>query len=169
MLLYHPFFDAHHCAFRLLRLLAAIPSEPVELDRIRVWDFYLLFPAHLAKATLPASGARSIRKTVEALDNPYDVLPNARRAFIRLEPIQTAAMAHLASVGLIDAKKLQDGLILRTSVPIPDQLEPRISERNQAESQIVVYLTGVFLRTPLHGKGGIRSRVDLFDHRYDLP
>lgn len=168
MLLYHPFFDANHCAFRMLRLLAATPLTKVELDRLRIWDFYLLFPSHLSRATLP-KGSYGIRKFVDSLKNPYDVLPNARRAFIRLEPIQTTALAHLASIALIEAKQLQEGIISRTSNPIPEGLIPTILERNEREKELVAYLTGIFLRTPLHGKGGLRSRIDLFDDRYDLP
>lgn len=167
MLLYHPFFDAHHCAFRMLRLLESISGQ-VESERLRIWDFYLLSPSHLAEAELPR-GTTGIRTIVRLMANRYDVLPNARRAFIRLEPIQVAALAHLASVGLIEAKSLKDGIVQRTALPIPEALLPLILERNQSESTVILFLTGPFLRTPLHGKGGLRTRTDLFDHRYDIP
>src|SRR5690349_21662151 len=136
MLLYHPFFDARHCVFRILRLLERVGRKDVELQRLRIWDFYLLFPEALIKARLPQGNIR-LRRQLEASRNSYDVMPDAKRAFVRLEPIQEAALRHLAAKELIDAKRLLDGKVLRTDAPIPDELVALINERNTASATVL--------------------------------
>lgn len=166
MLLYHPFFDAYHCTFRLLQLLEKVRSVEVETPRLRVWDFYLLFPAALQDAQLPR-GSTHLRSTVQKIENRYEVLPDARRAFSRLEPIQNAALAHLAATKLINADSLKAGKVLRTELPVPDELANLVREKNAQANEVLNFLVTRFLEVPMFGRGGIRMRTDLFDNRYD--
>lgn len=167
MLLYHPYADARHCVFRLLRLLEHISSREVELQRLRIWDFYLLFPEALAMITLPRGNA-ALKHQLEAGRNSYDVMPDTKRAFARLEPMQQAAVRHLAAKGLIDARQLSDGKVVRTGTPLPDELRSMIVERNATGAALVNFLTTTFFTLELYGSQGVRQRTDLFDHRYDL-
>jgi hypothetical protein len=166
MLLYHPFFDAYHCTFRLLRLLETVGRVEVETPRLRVWDFYLLFPAALQDAQLPR-GSTSLRSAVQKTESRYEVLPDARRAFTRLEPIQNAALAHLAATKLINADSLKSGKVVRTEQPVPDDMTKLIHEKNAQTDEVLKFLVTRFLEVPMFGKGGIRKRTDLFDNRYD--
>ena len=44
MILYNNAFDLYHTIFRMLHLLSKIEEDKViEIDRIRIWDYYLLF------------------------------------------------------------------------------------------------------------------------------
>lgn len=167
MLLYHPFSDARHCVFRMLRLLEHIGQREVELQRLRIWDFYLLFPEALALITLP-SGNTALKRQLNASRNVYDVMPDTKRAFARLEPMQQAAVRHLAAKNLIDASQLRDGKVVRTGIPLPDELRSMIVERNAASDALVNFLTTTFFTLELYGSQGVRQRTDLFDHRYDL-
>lgn len=167
MLLYHPFSDARHCVFRLLRLLEQIGQREVELQRLRIWDFYLLFPDALTAATLPR-GNLALRRQLESYRNSYDVMPDAKRAFARLEPMQQAAVRHLAAMDLIDPKQLRDGKVARTASPIPDELASLIRARNVEGALLIAFLTTAFFDLELYGAQGVRQRTDLFDHRYDL-
>jgi len=167
MLLYHPYSDARHCVFRLLRLLEHIGTREVELQRLRIWDFYLLFPEALTLIRLP-QGNTKLKRQLEAGRNSYDVMPDTKRAFARLEPMQQAAVKHLAAKGLIDAKQLSDGKVVRTGTPLPDELRSMILERNASASALVKFLTTTFFTLELYGSQGVRHRTDLFDHRYDL-
>jgi hypothetical protein len=166
-LLYHPFSDARHCVFRLLRLLEEIGQREVELQRLQIWDFYLLFPDALILATLPR-GNLVLRRQLEFKRNSYDVMPDAKRAFARLEPIQQAAVRHLAVKDLIDPKQLRDGKVVRTTADLPDELASLIRERNAESALLVKFLTTTFLDIELYGAQGVRQRTDLFDHRYDI-
>jgi len=166
MLLYHPFFDACHCTFRMLRLLEKIGRIEIEIARLRVWDFYLLFPTALEDAQLPR-GSAGIRAIVQKTKSRYEILPDARRAFNRLEPIQSAALAHLAATRLIDADALKEGKAVRTDLLVPEELAKLLREKNARNDEILEFLVTRFLDVPIFGKGGLRMRTDLFDNRYD--
>ena len=166
MLLYHPFFDAYHCTFRLLKLLDKVGRREIETSRLRVWDFYLLFPTALQNVQLPR-GATGLRSSVRKMKNRYESLPDARRVFSRLEPTQNAALAHLAATQLIDADLLKVGTSVRTALPVPDDLAQRIHTTTPQVEEVLTFLVTHFLDVPMFGKGGIRMRTDLFDNRYD--
>lgn len=170
MLLYHPFFDPHHCVFRILRLLEKAGPVEIEVQRLRIWDFYLLFPTAINEAQLP-KGQTAIRRVVKRMENRYESLPDSRRAFTRLEPIQSAALAHLSAIGVIDAQQLVEGKVLRTGMALPSELNELIKNRNAEATGVSIldFLTSAFLELPLYGDKGVRYRTDLFDHRYDIP
>jgi hypothetical protein len=148
-------------------LLEKIGQREVELQRLRIWDFYLLFPDALTEVTLPR-GNLALRRQLESNRNSYDVMPDAKRAFARLEPMQQAAVGHLATKDLIDPKRLRDGKVARTAIPIPHELTRLIEERNVEQASLIKFLTTSFFDLELYGTQGVRQRTDLFDHRYDL-
>jgi hypothetical protein len=94
---------------------------------------------------------------------------DAKRAFARLEPMQQAAVRHLAAKDLIDPKRLRDGKVARTTTLIPSELASLIQERNTDGALLIKFLTTAFFDLDLYGAQGVRQRTDLFDHRYDLP
>lgn len=45
MIIYNQAFDLYHCIFRILNFLNRFnPSDIIEVDKLRIWDFYFLFP-----------------------------------------------------------------------------------------------------------------------------
>ena len=86
MLVYHHAFDIYHCAYRVLQILEHMKSNDVEIDRIRIWDFYLTFPNEARKISFPKELAdlKKIFKVNEP--NPYDDLIDPRRILIRMQP-----------------------------------------------------------------------------------
>lgn len=152
----------------MLRLLEKVGRTEVEVARFKVWDFYVLFPFALGSIQLPQA-ARRIRSMAQQLENRYEVLQDHRRAFLRLEPIQNAALAHLSALGFINGDRLLDGCVARTGTPFPEPLLDLIRQRNAADEELLRFLTTTFMDLPLYGKGGVRVRTDLFDHRYDRP
>lgn len=168
MLLYHPFFDPHHCAFRLLRLLLALKGRPIEVDRLRVWDFYLLFPRALDHASLPRSHAAKIRSLLKRrYASQYEMLPDLRIMFLRLEPIQSSALAHIASRNIVEPSAYQSNMVILANQGLSSDLVSRLQASNDADAELVGFLINAFLEVPLFGKDGIRQRSDLFDCRYD--
>ena len=85
MLIYHPAFDIYHGIFRLLRILSLAPRQKFEIERIRILDFYVLFPSELPRYTFPGR-SRPGRKQFKA-ENPYQSIADPKRIFFRLEPV----------------------------------------------------------------------------------
>jgi|SRR5665213_151204 len=166
MLIYNPAFDIQHAIFRVLRLLTAAPKENFEVDRIRVLDFFLLFPEQLEALRFP-SAIRKQRSLFVAGYNPYRSLENPRRIFFEIEPFQISALHCLAAYDLIDNERFKAGFVARTQKPIPTTLAEAIVKRN-GESKILVDLLSVeFAKLPFFGEGGLKERSNLVEIRYD--
>ena len=46
---YHPAFDVYNCIFRMLRILICKEIKKIETSRLRLFDFYLVFPGLIKK------------------------------------------------------------------------------------------------------------------------
>lgn len=168
MLLYHPFFDPHHCVFRMLRLLMLAKKRDIEIDRLRTWDFYLLFPAALDGASLPISHSKKVRSLIKKrYKRQYELLPDIRIMFQRLEPIQISALAHLATRNIIDPEKFRRNIVCYQEDGLAGELKKRVSVNNLQDRELMDFLLTAFFENPMYGKEGIRQRSDLFDCRYD--
>jgi hypothetical protein len=166
MLIYSPAFDTYHCVFRVLRLLAALPKATYDIDRIRVLDFYLLFPATLEHVTFPREAVR-YRRLVREKRNRYERIEDPRRIFDRLQPYQFTALRFLAARNVIEPKLFTENKVQRTAAEFPPALATALSEANSRESGLIELLTGPFRNLELYGATGLRGRTQLFEYRYD--
>ncbi|WP_250478858.1 MULTISPECIES: ABC-three component system middle component 5 [unclassified Caballeronia] len=165
MLIYHPAFDAYHCVFRMLAVAERVPET--ELDKARLLDFYLLFPALVASIRLPST-LRDARKLAKAEANVYHDPLNAATTFRELRHIQEAALKCIAASGLIDKTRFESGYVTRTDRAIPGELKQKIDafiEQRQPVADIV--LKGL-ADIPLRGHDGLKHRTDLMEYKYDV-
>jgi len=166
MLLYHPAYDLFHCVFRLLRLASALPRIDHEVVRIRILDFYLLFPDQLRDLQFPREFVR-YKRQFQALENKYNSIEDPFRIFTTLEPYQSAALACLGAYGFISASALQDGKVRRTEMEIPTGIQVAMAEATNTFPALIELLSGPLASVDLYGKSGLKARSDLFEHRYD--
>ena len=167
MLVYHPAFDMHHCVFRMVRLLNRLPPGEYHIERMRILDFYLLFPCQLPKFRFPRPLMRQ-RKTFEGRSNQYEKLTDPYRIFLRLAPFQQEAFGCLAAHGLINPVRLAEGMVARTTTFLPARLKATAEEADSLVSDVIDLLTGPLKDIDLYGKDGLKARSDLFEYRYDL-
>lgn len=88
----------------MLQLMTFMKTDEVELDRLRIWDFYLTFPNEARKISYPnsLSDLRGIFK--KKPPNPYEDLIDPKRIIERMKSYQLSALKCIASYGLIDSK-----------------------------------------------------------------
>ena len=88
--MYVPAFDPFHTIFRMLYILKRFDgNETIEVDRLRIYDFYLLFPYLANKISLKSDETQlkdSRRKFIPNKFTPYNYISNSRRIFERLRP-----------------------------------------------------------------------------------
>lgn len=166
MLVYHPAFDIYNCVFRMLQLMTSMKQDEVELDRLRIWDFYLTFPNEASKIIYPTelSELKKIFKTKQ--ENPYEDLIDPKRIIERMKPYQISALRSIASYGLIDSKLLSKNRVTRTEKEIPQELFTKFSILTDEKSNIIKLITG-FDELPLYGAMGLKSRTGLIEFKYD--
>jgi hypothetical protein len=166
MLVYHPAFDIYNGVFRMLQLVTFMKQENVELDKIRIWDFYLTFPNEARKISYPTSLSELKKIFKKRPENPYEDLIDSKRIINRMKPYQMAALRCLASYGLIDSDLLAKKIISKTDKEIPSELLNKINDLSVEKSNIINLIIG-FHELPLYGKAGLKERTGLIEFKYD--
>jgi len=157
MLIYHPAFDNYHCMIRILKVLENLPKQKYSYDRIRIYDYFFLFPNDLRKITIPT--ALRHYKVIKA-ENKYNTIHNPIEVFRRISGFQYLALNALASYDLIDNALFQEKIILRTDKKVPFELNLRDFEQKYLE-----FLTSYASKLALKE---LKERTKLMEHRYEL-
>lgn len=165
MLIYHPAYDAYHCVFRMLAV-ADICRE-LEVDKARLLDFYLLFPANVALIRLPAD-LRDGRKIANEIENPYHDPLNPFATFRDMRLIQEVALKCIAASGLIDVDKLGMGFVVRTGKDIPGALQGSIKGFLDKRQPLADFILHGLSKIPLRGHDGLKHRTEMMEHKYDV-
>lgn len=165
MLIYHPAFDAYHCIFRMLAVTECV--NQLEVDKARLLDFYLLFPAAVASVRLPTT-LREARKLAKSATNVYHDPLNPATTFREMRHIQEAALKCIAASGLIDIKRFEAGFVSRTDAKIPDELKRKVDEFLTGRQPIADFVLNGLAEIPLRGHDGLKHRTELMEHKYDV-
>lgn len=167
MLIYHPAFDMYHCVFRIVRILLSLPVAEYETERVRIFDFYSLFPYLLNDIRAPRN-ATSDRKKFGALENSYEKVEDKKRFFLSLEPYQDSAIKSLASYEIIDSAALRNSRILLIPTNIPPALTVSAKNSDKRFSKDLEFFRDYLLDIELTGDTGLKQRTGLFEYRYDV-
>ena len=119
MIVYQKAFDLYHTVYRMIKLLAHFNQDGlIEIDRLRIWDYYLLYPNKMDKIKLKRE-EKDIKKIIKNYiltdDNPYEIVINDRKMFEKIKPYQMTAIKCLASYGIINKDYLQENRISNTN------------------------------------------------------
>ena len=158
---WHASRDAYHCAFRLIRLVAA-NKAPLELERVRILDMFLLYPPLLHRSSMP----QDVKTAFRTLDIPrpdkiFMRLPSAAAVFQDLRLYQNSAVAQLAARGLALPSDLQQGLLSIIEADLPDRLRERAEARNREDGGLTNFLVGPFSALPLRGVSSVYRKIGL--------
>ena len=164
MLIYHPLYDAYHCVFRLLLIIERLENVPVAT--VRLLDFYVLFPARVAKIRLPAELSYG-RTLANKSYNPYHEISNQQSVFRELAVIQDAAFSCIVGAGLIDKQQFENGIIIRTSRRLPEEITVRIDQFEEQHPEILDFILDKLSDVAIFGEGGLKHRTGLMEYRYD--
>lgn len=171
MIIYNQAFDLYHAVYRMLQLLTNFnKSEYVELDRLRIWDFYLLFPSKIydlkPKQNEKDFKARLKQFTVKK-DNPYERVYNDRKVLEKIKPYQISALHCLASYGIIDKELLLMERVSIISREVLKEYTDKFEELSARERNIITILVSHFYNIEMPGKNGFKARTNLLESRYD--
>lgn len=171
MILYNNAFDLYHTIFRLLHLLnKSAPSKRTEVDRLRIWDFYLLFPSQIFTIK-PKRHEKEFKDLIKELkikkENPYQKVYDQRKTLEKIRPYQMAALGCLASYKIIDKELLVEGIVSVTSDEILKSYVNSMGNLSPREINIITIVTSVFYDISLTGENGLKVRTDLIESKYD--
>ncbi|MGR2856882.1 hypothetical protein FY046_12660 [Erwinia sp. 1181_3] len=165
MLIYHPAYDAYHCLFRMIALIDHV--NEIEVDKARILDFYLIFPALVSEIRMPHNYS-AIKKEAKKYSNEYRNPINISSTFRDMHEIQMAAIRCLAATGLIEIVSLEKNIIKRTHKSIPDGLLLSMRDFINAKKDIHEFIVTTLSQFHLTGKDGLKDRTNLMEFRYDF-
>lgn len=166
MLLYHPYKDSNHCTYRLLSILLKLDGE-ILLDKLKVIDFFYLFPHFLKDIQSWPRGFASFKKHVKDINDPFENTPNKKKLFFDVEGIQNEALVQLASRGIISVERLKHGYVLLEKSKLPNAVISHINEDSYNQSSIVDVLVNGLCHFPWLGSRGLKMRSGLMEFKYD--
>ncbi len=166
MLLYHPYKDSNHCTFRLLSILSKLENE-INFDKLKILDFYYLFPHFLSDIDSWPNKLMSYKKYIKNIPEPFEKTPNKKKLFFDLESIQNHAVMQLASKGVISVELLKKGIVKLESKSIPDELAHLLNEAPFNKSDVFKALIEGVYNFPWNGVKGLKMRSGLMEYKYD--
>jgi hypothetical protein len=166
---FQPALDPLHAIYRLLRLREVVrEAAPLELEHVRVLDFYLIFPFKISEIRLRREDKEIRRVSNEyAAQKPYGNQPEGVVLFERMRPMQKVALQTLALRGFTDSLSFKAGLLKFTGLPTPLQISDRIREANVRDRKLLDALTVFAYSYEFHGPNGLKARTGLLEYRYD--
>lgn len=171
MIVYNQALDLYHAIFRFIQFLRKFDEGTViEFDRLRIWDFYLLFPSKIHQIKLKKNEAdiRQIRKQfIRESENPYERIVDERKIFEKVRPYQLTALKCLASYGIVDKAELNQNRVLITNKKLLVEFFGRLKELTPTEQNVVSLMTSHFNQMSLFGPHGLKSRTNLIESKYD--
>lgn len=171
MIVYQQAFDLFHTVYRMLRILSHFnKNDYIEINRLRIWDFYFLFPNKLSKIRLQRS-ERDLKNLIDNIvrkrTNTYEDIPNERIMFEKIKPFQMAALKYLASYGLINKDYLSNNKITKISNKIIESYIDKFEPLTTQEVNTLKLLTSQFYDMPFFGENGFKNRTKLMESKYD--
>lgn len=163
MIGYHPALDAHHAAFRLLRLLSA-RSQGTSEATLKILDFFLLFPEAIANVRLPREHV-TWRGRLRRPVNPYWFDGDRALVFQRMSAVQDAALGMLTAAGWVSRDPSRTEALTLGSVDV--SVNERLEKANAEDAELVEFLVTVLAPIAVGGDGGLKDRTGLLEHRYD--
>jgi hypothetical protein len=165
MLFYHPAFDVYHAVFRTVVLLEAWGERWIETERLRIYDFYLLFPHELSTVEMSPL-QRSVKKQLALLPQ-HEAIGNPAKVFYQFEPLFENAIDYLSQQGFITRDRTDvDQVHLRHRV-YPADFRRVIDERKELSALVLSTLINELSSYTLAGPRGLKDRTHLLPHRYD--
>ena len=170
MITYNPAFDLYHSIFRMAHILLKMDEQkPVEIDRVRIWDFYLLYPIQLNHVSLKVEETeiRYARKLLKLKETSFDYKGDVRKLFEWIRPFQISALGCLVSCGILDKEVFEAGRVQVVSLDKLNAFVQKAGDVSVQEQNILRFLRFLFGDMPLTGIYGMKYRTKLLESKYD--
>lgn len=171
MIIYHPAFDLYHCVYRILLILNHFKrADSIEIDRLRIWDYYLLFPDEVNKIKLKREEkdiAELFKTFISKRKNPYEEISDGRKMLEKLKPFQLSAIKFLASHNLISKDYLSENRVKIISREKLGKYFSNYESTSHQERNVLAIMTSHFYQMSMFGKDGLKAKTQLLESRYD--
>ncbi|WGL61483.1 hypothetical protein QEJ31_07755 [Pigmentibacter sp. JX0631] len=117
MIIYHKALDPYHCYYRFLFYSHSLKVNSVDFDRLRLMDFYYLFPS-----LLHDFDKKNSKKKKKKFPEQFENLELKIQIFFNLLPIQKQALGYLFSDGYYNLNNYLNS----NEIVLEKEIEPEI-------------------------------------------
>lgn len=159
--IWHASRDPYHCAFRLLRVLAATKAA-VSIERLRLLDMFLLYPPLLHRVSLPAS----VKERLHALglarpEKIFIRLPSTASIWQDLQVYQSTALTRLGGMGILRHAALRERCADLNDELLPSELKERLTAANEEQEGLMRFLVHDLAAVATAGRDNLFKRAAL--------
>lgn len=166
MIIYHPAFDAHHGALRIFSICKSV-GMPLEVEKLQIVDFYLVFPEHLISFRLPKKFIKWKRFPIK-IDNGYKNKQHQKTLFLSYLKTSRISMEMLLAKGLINDEAYNQGVVELSSVSECEELDCLSEQFNNRMSDYFCFISQLAGEVSLYGRDGLKDRSGLLEYRNDV-
>ncbi len=171
MIVYNQAYDVYYTIFRMIHLLYSIrKSNSIDLDRLRIYDFYLLFPSASHNMTIKRNEGdiRQLRKDlIDKNKNPFEILYNQKKIFDNIKNFQITSLRCLSSFGLINNDFEKSKTIIIEDNSLLEEAIDNIGKLTSRQKNMLIFIQESFSKFPMTGVDGIKNRTKLMESKYD--
>lgn len=163
MIVYHPAYDAHHCAYRILNILNSVDGKKLTKEVLKIIDFYYLYPHLLKRVSKLPRPLNSHKKKINTVPDPLEITPNPKSLYYELITTHESALTWLSHKALIENS---DNEITLNIDVLPQSLIEAFDTDEFSKSDFFIMLITGFPKVILNGENGFKSRSGLMEYRY---
>lgn len=166
MLIYHQRNDVFHCTFRLLSILSIIGQNDIEFSRLKMIDFYIVFPHLISSISFPhVAGVKKIKDEVQTFPVPYEMLPSRRMLFSEMGDFQLQAIDILKAKNILEVNR--EGIISKAENFDSEEIQTLVKDNSITSSVFYKSFISILMGCDLYGNNGLKQRTGLMEYRYD--
>lgn len=171
MITYNPAFDLYHCIFRMAHIVQKLDDgESFPVDKVRIWDFYLLFPSKLYNIHLKRNETKiriALHRFIKKSRNPYEYRGDNRKLLEWIKPFQVSALNCLVSCGILNKDEYISGNVKVINHKALDMFVEESGDFTNEENNVLSFLSLLSKNMPLTGTYGLKYRTNLLEYKYD--
>lgn len=173
MITYNPAFDLYHCIFRMANIVDRLEeAECFEIDKVRIWDFYLLYPSKTYDIEILPRKEKDVfnarEQWIERSSNPYEYSGDNRKLFEWIKSVQVSALSCLVSCGILSKEEYLSGKVCVANREALNQFVERAGGFSTLEHNVLSFLRFFSRHMPLTGVDGLKARTKLLESQYDV-
>jgi len=171
MITYNPAFDLYHSIYRIAHIVGKLEEgEWMEADKVRIWDFFMLFPDKVYNITIrrEEEDLRQYRsKFLKRENNPYEFDGDNRQLFEWMKPVQLSALGSLVSWGILDREQYEVGRVRVANNELLHRYLEQVGDVSPREHNVLAFMSSLSRTMPMTGEYGLKARTKLMESKYD--
>ena len=172
MITYNPAFDLYHSIFRMAHILKSLQEgECFEIDKIRIWDFYLLYPSKIFDIDIKPRKEKAVyaarEQWIEKERNPYEYKGDNRKLLEWIKSVQVSALSCLVSCGILKKEEYLNNRVCVSNRQALDDFVAHAGSLTASEHNSLAFMSYFSRVMPLSGFDGLKARTQLLESKYD--